>query len=152
VVVQEKPCGDEASAVAGETMNQKEQIVSTIETMTSAFHAGNIDGILNTYEPGAVVVGDPGVPVSGAPALEAMFARFIAAKARFTFMGHEVIEAGDLAVHLSPWRMTGFAPDGSAISAGGLSIAVLRRQPDDRWLMVIDHPYGDALLHQAASV
>jgi ketosteroid isomerase-like protein len=32
-----------------------------------------------------------------------------------------------------------------------LSIAVLRRQADGRWLMVIDDPYGDALLNQATS-
>lgn len=127
-------------------MDQQATILSTIDTMTSAFHAGDLDGILRTYEPGAVVMGEPGAPVSGTPALRAMFAGFIAAKAHFTFQGHEVIEAGDLALHLTPWRMAGVAPDGSAIAAEGLSVAVLRRQPDGTWLMVIDNPYGGALL------
>jgi uncharacterized protein (TIGR02246 family) len=131
-------------------VDSKTKILSTIDDMTSAFHKGDIDGILRTYEPGAVVVGEPGMPLSGTPALRAMFAGFIAAKAHFTFQGHEVIQAEDVALHLTPWRMAGVAPDGTAVAASGLSVAVLRRQADGRWLMVIDDPYGDALLNQPA--
>ena len=132
-------------------MDQKEQILSTIQQMVAAFHDGDIARILETYEPGAVVVGEPGVPVSGKRALEAMFAGFIDLGARFTFRGHEVIQAGDLAIHFTPWRMTGTGPAGSPITGGGLSVAVLRRQPDGRWLMVIDDPYGDAILNSVTA-
>lgn len=127
-------------------MDQQSKILSTIDTMTNAFHKGDIDGIMRTYEPGAVVVGEPGTPISGSPALRAMFAGFISAKVHFTFLGHELIQAEDIALHLTPWRMAGVAPDGTALAASGLSVAVLRRQADGRWLMVIDDPYGDALL------
>jgi len=113
-------------------MDHKAKILSTIDDMTSAFHRGDIDGIMRTYESGAVVVGQPGAPVSGIPALRAMFAGFVAAKAQFRFLGHEVIEAEDLALHLTPWRMAGVAPDGTAVTAQGLSVAVLRRQLDGR--------------------
>lgn len=130
-------------------MDQKEQILSTIKQMVDAFHKGDIVGILKTYEPGAVVMAEPGSPVSGKSALEAMFAGFIAAEARFTFLGHEVVQAGDLAVHFTPWRMTGTGPDGQPITGGGLSVAVLRRQPDGKWLMVIDDPYGDSVMNVA---
>ena len=132
-------------------MDQKAEILSTIDDMTTAFHAGDIDGILRTYEPGAVVIGEPGTAVSGTPALRAMFAGFIAAKAHFTFQGHEVIQAGDIALHLTPWQMAGVGPDGKPVAARGLSVAVLRRQQDGRWLMVIDDPFGDALLNQPTS-
>jgi len=131
-------------------MDTKTRVVSTIDAMTSAFHEGDIDAIMRTYEPAAVVVGEPGAPVRGDGPLRAMFAGFIAAKARFSFDGHEVIEAGDIALHLAPWKMTGVAPDGSPITSAGLSVAVLRRQPDGRWLMVIDAPFGDATLRSAA--
>jgi ketosteroid isomerase-like protein len=132
-------------------VDHKAAILSTIDAMTTAFHQGDIDGIMQTYEPGAVVVGEPGTPISGTPALRALFAGFIAAKARFTFLGHEVIQAEDLALHLTPWRMAGVAPDGTAVEASGLSVAVLRRQPDGRWLMVIDDPFGDTLLKEPMS-
>jgi uncharacterized protein (TIGR02246 family) len=132
-------------------VDQKAKILSTIDAMTRAFHQGDIDGIMSTYEPGAVVVGQPGASVSGTPALREMFAGFVAAKARFTFLGHEVIQADDIALHLTPWRMAGVAPDGSALAASGLSVAVLRRQADGSWLMVIDDPHGDALLASRAA-
>ena len=85
-------------------MDQKSQILSTIDSMVGAFHRGDIDGITRLAPS---VVGEPGAPVSGRAELEKMFAGFIAAKGRFTFDGHEVIQAGDIAVHLTPWRMTG---------------------------------------------
>lgn len=127
-------------------MDTKTRVLSTIDDMTGAFHQGDIDGILRTYEPGAVVVGEPGVVVQGEGSLREMFAGFIAAGARFAFDEHEVIASRDIALHLTPWKMTGVAPDGTPIFAEGLSVAVLRRQEDGRWLMVIDNPYGDRLL------
>jgi uncharacterized protein (TIGR02246 family) len=130
-------------------MDTQSRVLSTIEAMTSAFHRGDIDAIMRTYEPDAVVVSEPGAPMSGDGRLRAMFAGFIAAKARFTFAGHEVIASGDIALHLTPWKMTGVAPDGTPITAGGLSIAVLRRQEDGRWLMVIDDPFGDTIMRPA---
>src|SRR6184192_3443065 len=99
-------------------------MLSTIDQMTKAFHQGNIDGIMATYEPGAVVISEPGRPLSGTAALRAMFAGFVAAKARFTFSGHEVVQSDDIALHLTPWRMAGVAPDETPITANGLSVAV----------------------------
>ena len=46
--------------------------------------------------------------------------------------------------------MTGVAPNGTPVRHEGLSVAVLRRQADGRWVMVIDQPYGDALLNHGA--
>jgi uncharacterized protein (TIGR02246 family) len=131
-------------------MTTQTRVLSAIETMVEAFHRGDIDGILRAYEPAAVVVGEPGAPAQGEGPLREMFAGFVAAQARFTFDGHEVLVAGDVALHLAPWKMSGVAPDGSQISGAGLSIAVLRRQGDGSWLMVIDNPYGDHLLQSVA--
>lgn len=129
-------------------MATKTRVISTIESMTAAFHRGDLDGILRTYEPAAVVVGEPGARVQGEAALREMFSGFIAARAHFTFAGQEVVAAEDIALHLTPWTMSGVAPDGSPITGSGLSVAVLRRQADGRWLMVIDNPYGDSLLQR----
>ncbi len=127
-------------------MSEASRVQATVDAMTAAFAAGDVDGILATYEPGAVVVGEPGVPTRGTPALRTLFEHFVAINPQFTFLAHEVVEAGDIALHFNVWRMTGTAPDGSPVEDGGLSVAVLRRQADGRWLMVIDDPYGDRLL------
>jgi uncharacterized protein (TIGR02246 family) len=119
---------------------------ATIDTMTSAFAAGDIDAVMATYEPGAVVVAEPGSPLTGTPALRAMFEAFVALKPVFSFTGEEVVVAGDIALHLNTWRMEGRGPDGASVSVGGLSAVVLRCQPDGNWLLVIDNPFADALL------
>ena len=124
------------------------QIQSTIDSMTRAFSARNIEGILATYEPNAVVVGQPGKPAMGTPALRELFKQFIALDPNFTFANQEVVQAGDIALHFNTWKMSGKAPDGTAVEQNGLSVVVLRKQSDGRWLMVIDNPFGDHLLQK----
>ncbi len=65
---------------------------------------------------------------------------------RGSFAGHEVIVNGDTALHIAPWSMSGTGPNGAAVEQSGLSVAVLRRQADGGWKMVIDNPHGQMLL------
>ena len=127
---------------AEETMDQT-AILETISAMTTAFATGNIDGVMATYVPSAVVVAQPGQPVAGNAALRAMFAEFIASGVTFSYGAHEVVVAGDTGLHLMSWTAPG--PDGPMTA---LSVAVLLRQPDGSWKMVIDHPFGDAVMRQ----
>ncbi|BCH25265.1 YybH family protein [Mesorhizobium sp. L-8-3] len=132
------------AAHAQETpMSDETRVLATIDAMTSAFAAGDIDKIMSTYAPAAVVVGEPGRPVTGDVGLRAMFADFIESGVAFTYGAHEVVLAADTALHLMKWTAPG--PDGKETTA--LSVAVLRRQPDGGWKMVIDHPFGDGVLH-----
>lgn len=112
-------------------------VLGTITTMTDAFAAGDVDGIMATYAPEAVVVGVPGSPTRGEAELRAMFAQFVEAGVDFTYGAHEVVIAGDTALHLMKWSV-------GADSA--LSVAVLRRQADGGWKMVIDHPFGNGVM------
>lgn len=121
-----------------------EAILETINSMTSAFAAGKIDDVMETYEPGAVVLAEPGQPVSGEAELRAMFAAFVASGVNFTYGAHDVVVAGDTGLHLMSWTVPG--PDGPITA---LSVAVLRRQPDGSWKMIIDHPFGDSVIHEA---
>jgi uncharacterized protein (TIGR02246 family) len=125
------------------------QPLSTVLAMTAAFQKGDISTVLRAYEPGAVVVGEPGQPLQGEAALREMFAAFMSVQPKFIYAGHDVVQAGDVALHIAPWQMSGVDPAGRPVQAHGLSVAVLRRQPDGRWLMVIDQPYGDVLLKPA---
>lgn len=130
-------------------MNPEQQaVMSTIHRMTGAFEAGQIDTVMSTYEPGATVVFQPGAPVSSHDALKRMFTEAAAINPSFTYSGHEVFISGDIALHLAPWKMSATLPDGSTVQDTGLSVAVLRRQTDGQWLMVIDDPHGTALLKE----
>lgn len=130
-------------------MSQTSSIQTTIDRMTHAFAAGDIDAILATYEPGGVLVAPGGVTIGG-PSLRDAFAEFVALDPHFTFFDTQVIEAGDIALHLNTWKLAGTGPDGSPVEMGGLSAVVLRRQADGTWLMVIDHPTADEIMKEAA--
>lgn len=67
---------------------------------------------------------------------------------KFTYSGHQVFVAGDIAMHIAPWSMDAIGPDGQQIQQEGLSIAVLRKQSDGEWLMIIDNPHGQMLLNK----
>lgn len=130
------------AAFAGPT--DETAVLVVIERMMSAFAAGDVPGIMATYRPNAVVVGSPGAPVAGEAALIEMFAGFVAAGFPFVPGGHEVIVSGDTALHLMDWE--GQGPDGLPFRA--LSVAVLTRDAAGEWRMVIDHPFGNGLLHK----
>ncbi|NRB17861.1 MAG: SgcJ/EcaC family oxidoreductase [Rhodobacteraceae bacterium] len=126
------------------------QVQALVKTMTDAFMAKNITAVMQSYEPGAVVAFEPGKPISDPEAMAAMFTAMSGVNPVFDYAGHEVMVSGDTALHIAPWQMTGTGPDGTEIQQSGLSVAVLRRQADGAWLMVIDNPHGSRLIHVAA--
>jgi ketosteroid isomerase-like protein len=132
----------------GTDMTQDQQdALATIEAMTSAFHAKDIAAVMATYENAPTVLFEPGVPVTGGAPVEQMFSGMVMSDPQFTFAdGHEVIVNGDIALHITPWSMTAAGPDGTSMSQTGLSVAVLRRQADGSWKMVIDNPHGARLM------
>ncbi len=123
------------------------QIQHTIDTNNAAVAALDMDGILATYEPSATLVGQPGMPPSvGTLALRAAFTQFLGLNPKITIVNQDVIQSSDVALHTYTWTMSGKTPDGHAVEQSGFSIVVLRKQPDGRWLMAIDNPFGDQLL------
>ena len=124
------------------TMSDEAAILQTIQTMTDAVARGDVDTVMSTYALPASVVAAPGQVVSGDQALRAMFAEFVASGVNFTYGAHEVVVSGDAALHLMAWEAPG--PDNQLMRA--LSVAVLHRQPDGSWKMIIDHPFGDTVM------
>ncbi len=127
------------------TTDQK-NVLNLIEKMTSSFEKGDIDTVMQTYEVDQSIVFDPGQPVSDSATARQIFEQIRSVSPEFSYAGHEVIVQGDLAVHIAPWKMTGTDPEGRDVTGEGLSVAVLRRQPDGSWKMVIDNPHGGRLL------
>lgn len=126
--------------------DDQEKVLAVIERMTEAFHKGDIDGVMASYEDTATIVFEPGSPVSDPAVLREMFLGMFTMKPHFDYSGHEVVIAGDIAIHLTPWTMKATSTDGAEIKQNGLSVAVLRKQTDGRWQMVIDNPHGQRLM------
>jgi uncharacterized protein (TIGR02246 family) len=122
------------------------QIQSAIDTNNAAVAAGDMNAILASFEPNAVMAAQPGMTVAGTEALRGAFEQFLAIHPSITVTSQETIQAGDIALHSYTWKMSGKAPDGSPVKQSGFSTVVLRKQADGRWLMVIDNPFADRLL------
>ena len=129
-------------------MNKDEpKVLEAIETMTSAFHKKDIDGVLTSYEEGASVMFEPGVRISDPAALRQMFEGAFQLNPKFNYpKGHEVYISNNIALHIAPWVMKGKTPDGTTIEQSGLSVAVLRKQEGGKWLLVLDNPHGQLLM------
>jgi len=123
-------------------------VQAAVEKMTAAFQSNQIETVMSAYEHGAAVVFEPGRLVTDEEQVRQMFSAMASAKPVFTYSGHEIVVSGDTALHIAPWHMTAHTPDGQEIMQSGLSVAVLRRQADGSWKMVIDNPHGARLLSQ----
>ena len=99
-------------------------------------NAGDADGLASLFEPDGLMVPAPGAEARGAGELHAACAQLCSMGARFELRTDAVRTAGDLALLSNTWTAT--TPDGGAL--GGRTTEVVRRQPDGRWLAVIDDP------------
>src|SRR5215813_8000185 len=116
---------------------------------TKHFSSGNLDELLSLYEPGATLLplGEP--PVSGLENLKTAFRGFLAVKPHLDLTIKKVIRSGDLALVLAAWTLKGNDPEsGDRIERFGQTSDVVRRQPDGTWLLVIDVPYGAAVVNE----
>jgi ketosteroid isomerase-like protein len=106
-----------------------------------AFNSGDVQSVVNLYEPNAVFVPQPDQVVSGHAAIAELPKQFQA-------LGHMLgamrycISAGEVALASATWQISGGGPDGKPIDVRETSADLLRRQPDGRWLLVVDHPFG----------
>ena len=66
----------------------------------------------------------------------------LALKPKFELEFKKAVQAGDIALLFSEWTLSATNPDGNAVEMEGRTSDVARRQPDGRWLVVIDNPSG----------
>ena len=90
-------------------------------------NAGDVDGVVDLYEPGAVLAFQPGRLATGRPAIREVYAGLLAGRPRLTGEIRPAVRNGDIAIT-------------STVRAGNATVEVARRQPDGTWLWLIDQP------------
>jgi len=120
----------------------------TLDRFCDAFNRGDLDAAIALYLPDAVMVAQPDQLARGTIELRTALGRFIELKATLRIQTQNVVEAGDVALCIGRWTLQGTDPSGNAITMGGESTDVLRRQPDGRWLIAVDNPWGVQILGQ----
>jgi uncharacterized protein (TIGR02246 family) len=117
---------------------------ATIERFSELLADGDLDAMVELYEPDAAFAPQPGETVTGRDEIRAALEPFLAVKPRMEGTIEKVLEAGDTALVANRWRLSGTAPDGSPVQMAATSADVLRRRPDGSWGIVIDDPWGAA--------
>lgn len=125
---------------------EQKQVLQVVEQMTTSFHNKDLEGVMATYSSNAMVIFEPETPVSDPKTLRELFTQAFAINPQFTYSGHEVFVNGNLATHFAPWTMTGVTPDGTPITQSGLSVALLKKQENGKWLIIFDNPHGNFLM------
>mgnify|MGYP001572456694 FL=1 len=116
--------------------------LDAVTQFVNAMNNGDLETALGLYEPGASLVAQPGVVVTGTLALREALAGFVALKPTMTNEAHQVVEAGDVALYCSRWSLRGTDPAGNPVQMSGRSSDILRRQPNGTWLIALDNPWG----------
>jgi ketosteroid isomerase-like protein len=104
---------------------------------------GDIDSVLNGYDPEAVFLNQSGEVKKGEEGLRQELPPFAAKKAMFDFTIKQVIQSGDIALMHTEWKVS--SPQQMSVYA----IEVARRQPDGTWRWLIGDPF--TIRRQAAS-
>jgi uncharacterized protein (TIGR02246 family) len=104
-----------------------------------AFNRHDLEAIVALYEPDAVLVSGAG-PARGTDAIREAYRRVLASRPTMDLQTLGVNRAGNVAMLHGRWILHEAGPDGSPIGREGRSTETARRQPDGRWLFVIDNP------------
>lgn len=110
------------------------------EAFARAFNSRQMAALLALYEDEAVLRVDTDGPVhQGKAAIAKELQRLLAAPGSMGSTNNFCLQQGAIALLRADWELR--RPDGSTLASGS-SAEVVRRQPDGRWLYVIDHASG----------
>lgn len=113
------------------------------ERFTRAFRARDVDALLELYERDARLVLPDGSVVAGTTEIGEALRSLLLDDMDFELDPPVVVEAGDIAIVYARWKLRGTGANGERVELAGRSGDVFRRQPDGRWLLVIDNAFGN---------
>ena len=125
-------------------MSQESRPEAVIERFSQLLAEGDLDAMVELYEPEATFAPQPGESVSGRDAIRSALGAFLAVQPQMTGTIEKVLRAGDTALVANRWNLSGTAPDGTPVEMASTSADVLRRRSDGSWGIVIDDPWGAA--------
>jgi len=113
-----------------------------LQSIVEGINGGNLDALMQLYEPGAVFATQPGTLNHGLSGVREALAGFVGMKGTLDLRVTRVLSASELALVATVWSFTGTGPDGKPVKLEAKSADVLRQQADGSWRMVIDNPWG----------
>lgn len=113
-----------------------------IELFAELMGRGELDEALALYEEDAAFAPEPGRLLQGKEAIRSALEGFVALRPTMTGTIEKVVTAGDTALVINDWSLSGTDPDGNPVDIAAKSADVLRRRTDGTWGILIDDPWG----------
>ena len=109
-----------------------------------ALNAGDVDGVLALFAPGAGMRTVTGEQIAGAEALRAEIAGTVAAHGRLTNVSRHTLVGAETALLVTDWTMDIDGPDGDRIAPTGTPANIARRDATGAWHFTLLNPLGTA--------
>jgi ketosteroid isomerase-like protein len=126
----------EETAVTATTPNDVHRLFA------ERFRAGDLDGLLELYDPAAIFLTRTGETVSGKTAIRELLGGFLQLADTFELEQRDAFEADGVALLQNRWTLTGQDPDGNTIEMSDRTAGIARRQTDGSWKIAVDNPWG----------
>ena len=107
-------------------------------------NAGDLDAVMEPYEPDARFVARSGETVIGRDRIRDALAGMIQSKARLQSRVIKAITVDDVALLYTDFQGTAVDPSGKTIEVRYNAVEVLRRQFDGAWKLIVGDPNGRA--------
>ena len=104
--------------------------------------ARDIDAILSIHEPSAGIVEWTGALAKGDDEIRRVYTEFFATKPNLKVNARQIIEIDDVAVILGDYTLEFLGRNGKTINTSGKFGDIVRRQPDGKWLYLLDNPWA----------
>jgi uncharacterized protein (TIGR02246 family) len=109
------------------------------EAFQDVVNAGDLEAVVSAYEADAIFVVNPGQIAIGRDEIRKAFAGLMELKPTLELKVKSLHQVGDIALAIYELSLEGKDPEGNSVNLEGHAAVVLRRQPDGRWLLVIDN-------------
>jgi uncharacterized protein (TIGR02246 family) len=119
-------------------MNYPKKAEEVHARLADAFNTGNVNTVLSMYEDTAILVPEPGKPVSGRAKLEEAVKGILAIKGKMEIKTVYCLQTGNVAVGRSEWNIT----DNGNVKISAKGIELMKQKPDGTWCIAIDHAFG----------
>jgi uncharacterized protein (TIGR02246 family) len=108
--------------------------------LAEAFNTGDVKTVLSMYDDTAIIVPEPGKPVTGKAKLEEAVRGILnlQGKGKMEIRTVYCLQTGDVAVGRSEWTIKDNGK--TIISARGIEL--MKQKSDGTWTIAIDHAFG----------
>ncbi|GAB7186617.1 DUF4440 domain-containing protein [Kitasatospora sp. Ki12] len=109
-----------------------------------ALNAGDVDGVLALFAPGAGMRTVTGEQITGSEALRAEIGGTVTARGRLTNVSRLALVGADTALLVTDWTLEVDGPGGGRLAPTGTTANVARRGADGGWRFTLLNPLGTA--------